>query len=163
MFWTVSSVNNVFSFYANIISDKLHTITVYRTVLGVCSSCVECHLFSLVSPIVPCSMINRLIPGCLWPLVSFKQHFDTRYFAFCNLSPPRMFLPLNLLSECWIQHGTIGLLYVTSIYSIRIFYRGVSSLLSLRRLVSWINHLPTVCWSTCWKSTFKQQLGVSLT
>ena len=30
---------------------------------------------------------------------------------------------------------------------------------SLRRLVSWINHLPPACWSTFWKSTFKQQLG----
>ena len=31
--------------------------------------------------------------------------------------------------------------------------------LSLRRLVSWINHLPPLCLSTFWKSTFKQQLG----
>ena len=31
--------------------------------------------------------------------------------------------------------------------------------LSLRRLVSWINHLPPACWSTFRKSNFKQQLG----
>ena len=31
--------------------------------------------------------------------------------------------------------------------------------LSLRRLVSWINHLPPACWSTFWKSIFKHQLG----
>ena len=31
--------------------------------------------------------------------------------------------------------------------------------LSLRRLVSWINHLPHACWSTFCKSTFKQQLN----
>ena len=31
--------------------------------------------------------------------------------------------------------------------------------LSLRRLVSWINHLPPACLSTFWKSSFKQQLG----
>ena len=31
--------------------------------------------------------------------------------------------------------------------------------LSLRRLVSWINHLPPACWSTFWKSNFKQQFG----
>ena len=31
--------------------------------------------------------------------------------------------------------------------------------LSLRRLMSWINHLPPACWSTFWKSNFKQQLG----
>ena len=31
--------------------------------------------------------------------------------------------------------------------------------LSLRRLVSWINHLPPACWSTFWKSISKRQLG----
>ena len=29
----------------------------------------------------------------------------------------------------------------------------------MRRLVSWINHLPPVCWSTFWKLIFKHQLG----
>ena len=29
----------------------------------------------------------------------------------------------------------------------------------MRRLVSWINHLPPACWSTYWKSNSKQQLG----
>ena len=31
--------------------------------------------------------------------------------------------------------------------------------LSLWRLVAWINHLPPACWSTFWKTNFKQQLG----
>ena len=51
---------------------------------------------SLVSPIVSCSMINRLILGCLRVVtigVYFKQHFYTRNFTFCNQSPPRMFCP----------------------------------------------------------------------
>ena len=48
---------------------KLHAITVYRTVLGEWAV-VECHLlFSLVSLIVSCSIINRLLIRCLWPLV----------------------------------------------------------------------------------------------
>ena len=25
--------------------------------------------------------------------ICFKQHFDTRYLVFCNLSPPRLFCP----------------------------------------------------------------------
>ena len=58
--------------------------------------------------------------------ICFKQHFDTRYLVFCNLSPTRIFLPLDLLSEYWIQHGAIGPLYVTSSYSTWIFCRGVS-------------------------------------
>ena len=31
--------------------------------------------------------------------------------------------------------------------------------LSLRRLVSWINHLPPACWPPFWKSIFKHQMG----
>ena len=58
--------------------------------------------------------------------ICFKEHFDSRYLVFCNLSPPRMFLPLDLLSEYRIQHDAIGLLYVTSSYSTWIFCRGVS-------------------------------------
>ena len=90
--------------------------------------CVECHLlFSLVSPIVSCSMINKYTRMLVTIGICLKKiHVDTRYFAFCNFSPPMMLLPLDLLSEYWIQHGTIGPLCVTSRYSSRIFYRGVS-------------------------------------
>ena len=31
--------------------------------------------------------------------ICFKQHFVTRYLVFCNLSPPSMFLLLDLISE----------------------------------------------------------------
>ena len=45
---------------------------------GVRGSCVECHvLFSLVSPIVSCSMIIRLILGCLWPLAFVLNNIMT--------------------------------------------------------------------------------------
>ena len=82
------------------------------------------HLyFSLVSPIVSYSMINRIFVTIG---IRFKQHFDTRYFTFCNLSPPRMFLPPDLLYEYRTWHGIIGPLYVTFSYLTRIFYRKVS-------------------------------------
>ena len=58
--------------------------------------------------------------------ICFKQHFDTRYLVFYNPSSPRMFLSLDLLSEYRIQHGAIGPLYVTSLYSTWVFCRGVS-------------------------------------
>ena len=72
-----------------------------------------------------------------------------------------MFLSLDLLSEYRIQHGAIGPLYVISSYSTWYFAGEFQALnwLSLRRLVSWINHLPPACWSTFWKSNSKQQLG----
>ena len=68
-----------------------------------------------------------------------------------------MFLSLDLLWEYRIQHGP---LYVTSSYLdiLQGSFR-LCNWLSLRRLVSWINHLPPACWSTFWKSNFKQQLG----
>ena len=58
--------------------------------------------------------------------ICFKQHFDTRYLVFCNTSPPRMFLSLDLLWEYRIQYGANGPLYVTSSYSTWIFCMGVS-------------------------------------
>ena len=96
--------------------------------------------------------------------ICFKQHFDTRYLVFYNTAPPRMFLSLDLLWEYRIQHGANGPLYVTSNYIVLNLdiLQGSFRLcnwLSLRRLVSWINHLPPACWSTLWKSNFKQQLG----
>ena len=90
----------------------------------------------------------------------FKQHFDTRYLVFYNPSPPRMFLPMDLLSEYRIQHGAIGPLYVIST---QLGYSAVElqalQLIGLWRLVSWINHLPPAFWSIFWKPTFNQKLG----
>ena len=89
-------------------------------VFKVRGSCVECHL--LLSLVCDNKTKTRMLVTIG---IRFKQHFDTRYFAFCNLSPPRMFLFLDLLSEYRIQHGTIGPLHVPSRYLIRILYRGV--------------------------------------
>ena len=36
----------------------------------------------------------------------------TRWFWFCRYPPSRMFLSLDILFEYWIEHVTIGLLYV---------------------------------------------------
>ena len=101
--------------------------SLYGWFLGACGSSVECHmLFSLVSTICVLLYGNKINTRMLVTIgICFKLYFDTRHFAFCNLSPSRMFLSLDLLPEYRIQH-TIGLLYVTSIYSTRIFYRGVS-------------------------------------
>ena len=75
--------------------------------------------------------------------IRFKQHFDTRYFVFCNLSPPKMFLSLDLISEYRIQNGTIGSLYVTSRYSNRIFYRGFSGFATDCPCGVWCRRLTT--------------------
>ena len=50
---------------------------------------------------------------------------DTLWYVLQSLTP-RMFLSLDRLSKCRIQHGAIGSLYVTSSYSTWIFCRWVS-------------------------------------
>ena len=98
-------------------------LTHYRTVLG---ECAVPMLNATFLWFVSCSVINSNTRLLVTFGICSKQHFDTRYAAFRNLSPPRMFLPLDLLSECRIQHGAIGPLYVTSSHSTWIFCRGVS-------------------------------------
>ena len=107
---------------------ELHPITVYMAVFGgACGFSVECHLlFSLVSTICALLYGNKINTRMLVTIgICFKLYFDTRHFAFYNLSPSRMFLSLDLLPEYRIQH-TIVLLDITSIYSTKIFYMGVS-------------------------------------
>ena len=73
-----------------------------------------------------------------------------------------MFLSLDLLWEYRIQHGANEPLYVTSSYSTWIFCRGVSGFATDCPCGVWCRvstHLPPACWSTFWKSNFKQQLG----
>ena len=105
----------------------------------------------------------KLILGCLWLLVYVCNNILTLCILRSAIPHlPGCFLPLDLLSENRIQHGTIGPFYVQSSYSTKVFYRIIFRLcawLSSWRLLSWINHLPPVCLSTFWKSTFKQQLG----
>ena len=107
------------------------------------------------------SSADRRCSNYIWVISNFIA--SIRWGLYHNPSPPRMFLSLDLLSEYRIQHGANGPLYVTSSYSTWIFCGGVSGFATDcpfgRRLVSWINHLPPACWSTFWKSNFKQQLG----
>ena len=96
---------------------KLHPIIIYTgTVLG--SARFLCWMPLVVFfGFTNCALLydNKTNTRMLVTLgIHFKQHFDTRYFAFCNLSPSRMFLPLDLLSEYRIHYGTIGPLHFTS-------------------------------------------------
>ena len=107
---------------------KLQPITVHRTVFGECAvpvlNATSCFLW-----FTNCvSLYDKKSNTRMFVTVGIcsKQHFDTRYLAFNNISPPRMFLPLDLDSEYQIQHGAIRPLYVTSRFSIWIFCRGVS-------------------------------------
>ena len=104
---------------------KLHPMTVYRTVfLGVPGSCVECHLlFSLVSPIVSCPTMIRLIQGFLWPLMLVLNNILTLGIFRSAISHPLgCFCPWNFFHKIafnMVQSDP------TSRYSSRIFCRGV--------------------------------------
>ena len=94
--------------------------------------------------------------------ICFKQHCDTRYLVFYNPSSPRMFLSLDLLSErsdsTWCHRTPLCYIQLLNLDILQGSFR-LCNWLSLRRLVSWINHLPPACWSTFWKSISKHQFG----
>ena len=68
-------------------------------------------------------------------------------------APYWVLLPLDILVEYWIEHVTVGLLYVMFSLSSQIFYIGFSGCfcgirLFLRHLTPCINHLSLVCRSS---------------
>ena len=142
---------------------KLHPITVYRTVFGsVRFLCwMPLVVFFGFTNIVSCSMINRLIPGCLWPLVFVLNNIltpDILYSAISHL--PGCFCPwtffknigFNIISsDPFMSHLATKLGYSTG------EFQALQPSI-LVTLVSWMNHLPPVCWSPFWKSSFKQEL-----
>ena len=99
--------------------------------------------------------------------IARKTKYATFLFAvlyFCICSPPGMFLPLNLLLEFWTEHATTGHIYVTFVFSMRIFFRRFLGLqLIVQCLLSWNNHLCPACRFTFWKFISKQHRSVNLT
>ena len=94
--------------------------------------------------------------------ICFKQHFDTigiwrsaiSHLPWC-VCPWTFFqnIGFNMVpSDPFMSH-----LATQPRYSAGVFM--LCNWLFLWRLVSWMNHLPPACWSTFWKSTFKQLLG----
>ena len=81
-------------------------------------------------------------------VISYTEDLDT------NAS-----LSLGMMLQCHTEDFPIHLMTDSCCCHTDDF--RICNWLSLRRLVSWINHLPPACWSTFWKSTFKQQLGCS--
>ena len=142
---------------------KLHPITFYRGVRG---SWAECHfLFSLVYQLCLALWYKSNTRMLVTFGICFKQHFDTRYW--CSTIPhlPGCFCPWTffenigfnmVLTDPFKSHLTTQLGYSAGCFRL-------CNWLSLRRLVSWINHLLPACWSTFWKSNFKQQLGCRFT
>ena len=85
-----------------------------------------------------------------------------------NLPPLYVGFPLQVPVVCiWINKGNVSIVrswcgdFPDILLNLDILQGSfkLCNWLSLRRLVSWINHLPPACWSTFWKSIFKHQVG----
>ena len=68
------------------------------------------------------------------------------------------------LDPCqWVAFQSLGLLRKDRRVSLSTVLLSCTRMHSpttkLSLIESWINHLPPACWSTFWKSNFKQQLG----
>ena len=80
-------------------------------------------------------------------------------WSWCTIHKPRNWKKNGNMS--WQQHHSAILSPQIDIFLISITqtFQKIKVRTYLRRLVSWINHLPPACWSTFWKSIFKHQLG----
>ena len=87
---------------------KLHPITVYRTAFGCLVPVLNPTCCFLRFHQLSCFMINRLILGCLWPLVYvLSNNVTLGILRLAIFHLPGRFCPLDLLSEYRIQHGNI--------------------------------------------------------
>ena len=121
---------------------------------GVRGSWAEWHfLFSLVTN---CVIDKSLTLGRLWPLV-FVLNNTLILGIWCSTIPhlPGCFCP-------WTYFENIGFNMVLTdpfMSHLATQLRYSAGMFQALRLVSWISHFPPACWSTFWKSNFKQQLG----
>ena len=89
--------------------------------------------------------------------------FSDSVITFCNLDIRSISAYFTFGSHYVLSRKNICLMMCIQMWHSILYVRPADIIsinwLSLRRLVSWINHLPPACWSTFWKSNFKQQLG----
>ena len=92
----------------------------------------------------------------------------TKYFWFCKCTTPWMFPLLEIFLEYWIEHVSLGLIYVMSTFPTKILYRGVSGIATDCPCGVWCRELTTCLLyvdQLFGKSTFVQNYSrlVSLT
>ena len=141
---------------------KLHPITFYRIVSGECAvpglNATYCFLW-----FTNCVLLFdiSLILWCLGPLVFVLNNILIQGI-WCSTIPhlPWCFCPWTFFEN--IGFNTVltdpFMSHLANLDILQGSFR-LCNWLFLRRLLSWINHLPPACWSTFWKSNFKQQLG----
>ena len=119
------------------------------------------YMFSLTSLILSHITITRMFVTIAISIYNIEIS-HTSDFLFCNpfasqdvFAPGPSFRTLDSTCHHWTPLCHI---YIFGWDILQGSFR-LCDWLSLRRLVSWINHLPPVCWSTFWKFTCKPQLG----
>ena len=104
--------------------------------------------------------INQVI-NRYWPTIksgiNCLANIEPQWICLMNLNV-KVFHLAMISDSTWYHRTLLCHIWLLNLDILQGSFR-LCNWLSLRRLVSWINHLPPACWSTFWKLTFKQQLG----
>ena len=115
---------------------QLHPITLYSTVCWVCPvlalSVIMCSLYYFLERVLFHHDFHHDDCDNHWDIYGYSFHFQLHIWAFCNwvvlvlqMHNSLVFPPLDILLEHWIEHVTVGLLYVMFTFPTKIFYREV--------------------------------------
>ena len=102
---------------------------------------IECHFLMMVAT------ITRMSVSILFIWLTHLGFLILGGSGSATTHLPGWFCP-------WIEHVTVGLLNVAFRLSTWTLSR-LFNWLPPRCLVTWINHLPPLCWSTFWKYSLK--------
>ena len=143
---------------------KLHPITFYKIVfLGSALFLGWMPLFVFFG-LPNCVLLfdKSRILGWLWPLL-FVLDNTLILGIWCSTIPhlPGCFCPWTFFENIGFNTVLTDPLCHILLLNLDILQGSfrLCNWLSFQRLVSWINYLPPACWSTFWKSNYKQQLG----
>ena len=120
-----------------------------RSVIG----CINTDTRSVIQPVLvklhPITVYRSLLGKCAVPVLN-----ATRCFLWFTAPGPSF----RISDSTWHSRTPFCHIWLLNLDILQSSFK-LCNWLSLRRLVSWIHHLPPVCFSSFWKSTFKQQLG----
>ena len=154
-------------------TGQLHPFTIYRTgffffffFLRVRCSVVQCYyVFLLLIPWQSSISLWQLwiLVGFLWLIFILNYMFRHSVLSIIVLEmcTSLMFSTMDIPFEYLIKNVTFRLImsYLNSLLG----YSRLCNWLSLRCLVPWINHLPSVCWSTFGNNVWNDSGFVNLT
>ena len=116
---------------------------------------------------------NQWVGWCVsswWPLFPFQKLCVNIYIyiyefgVLQSLTSQDVSVPgpsFRISDSTWCHRTPLSHIQLLNLDILQGSFR-LCNWLSLRRLVSWINHLPPACWSTFWKSILNTSWAVGL-